>query len=265
MSLIETATLLRIADRAAYQYKQLKETCDAIKVVGSGLYFDTVSATNDADVEIPCGTQYHYVDLDFDIVRCVKNGTGMSSIIGAMEAHFNRLGIDRTPLMVGGWDGYLAEKDVRVSYYFAEFFKGVRGFYMVANNVFSETEDQFARIQRTTGPAIIFTDGLNYGNGRDTNPADGECFAATQLKVVVTTMGETDLEIRLTVKDINNNLKTVDVLIPASSLSGTVIPVGTTSDRFLDVTEAIIKPLGAEGTMGDDVKVMNLKERQISL
>jgi len=263
MALIETQVLLRIADRAAYQYKQFKEACETAKAEGLGFYFDVVTGTDDVDVEVSCGKQYHYVDMDFDVTRCVKGGTGLGNIIGAMETHFNRIGEDKTPLMPGGWDRYLSEKDVRVSYYFAEFFKGTRGFYMEANNVFSETEDQFGRIQ--IGTEMSFTDGLNYGNGNWLNPADGECYAATQLKLVVDSMGDVDLDIRLTVKDVNNNLKTIDVTVPASSPSETEIPVGTEADRFLDVTTASIVPLGSEGTVGDDIRVMNLKERQISL
>ena len=40
MPLIDTATLLRVADRAAYQYGQLKGIMTAISEEGLGYYFD---------------------------------------------------------------------------------------------------------------------------------------------------------------------------------------------------------------------------------
>ena len=265
MPLIDTTTLLDVADRAAYQYGQLQATCAAIQAEGNGYYFDLVSATEDPDVELPCDDQYYIVDQDLKVGFMVANGTRLPNIIGGMESHFSRKDANGDPLQVGGWDGYLTSKDERVSYYFSQLFFATHGFYMLANNVFSESVDQFARLQVSTGPTLTFTDGVNYGTGAAANPANGAFYAATQLKVVVTSMGSTQLDVRLSVKDINNNLATIDVTIPGGSLPGAEIPVGTTTDRFLDVTAAIFKPAGSTGTVGDDMKVMNLKERQVAL
>lgn len=264
MALVDTATLLSVADRAAYQYGQLQDACAVVQALGNGFYFTLVSATEDADVEIPCNSVYYDVDNDFQADFMVKNGTRLSGIIGGMEAHFNRNG-SGAPLQVGGWDGYLTTKDKRVSYYFSKLFFATQGYYMLANNVFSESVDQFARLQVSSGPVLTFTDGVNYGTGAVANPANGTFYAATQLKAVVTTMGATQLDIRLSVKDKNNNLTTIDVTIPGSSVPGAVISIGSTTDRFLDVTAAIYKPAGSTGTVGDDIKIVNLKERQIAL
>lgn len=265
MPLIDTTTLLKVADRAAYQYGQLQAACAAIQPEGNGFYFDLVSATEDPDVEIPCDSAYFDVDQDFLIAPLVRNGVSIGVVIGAMNAHFSRLDANGVALQVGGWDGYLTSKNKRVSYYFAQLFYATQGFYMIANNVFSESVDQFARVQVTTGPVVTFTNGVNYGTGSVFNPADGTFYAATQLKVVVTTMGAANLDIRLSVKDTNNNPTTIDVTIPSGSPVGTEVSVGTSSDRFLDVTGAAFVPAGSTGTVGDDIKVMNLKERQIAL
>jgi hypothetical protein len=265
MALVDTATLIAVADRAAYQYGQLQDACAVVQAVGNGYYFDLVSVTEDADVEIPCNSVYYDVDHDLQVDFMVKNGTRLAGVIGGMEAHFSRDNGSGVPLQVGGWDGYLTSKDQRVSYYFAKLFFATHGFYMLANNVFSESEDQFARLQVTTGPGLTYTDGVNYGTGSAANPANGTFYAATQLKVVVTTMGEAQLDVRLSVKDQNNNLTTIDVTIPGGSLPGAEISIGTTTDRFLDVTAAIFNPEGSAGTVGDDIKVVNLKERQIAL
>ena len=268
MPLIDTTTLLRVADRAAYQYGQLQSTCVAISQVGLGYYFDTVSETEDPDVEIPLDTPYYSVDQDFQAAFCARYGTLLPTIIGGMEGHFSRWNNSvnpPVPLQKGGWDGYLQANNLRVSYYFAQLFFATNGYYMLANDVFSESADQFAELKVQAGPVLNYTDGINYGNGSDLNPANGTFYAATQLKVVVVSMGVVNLDVRLTVKDLNNNLTTIDVTIPGGSIPGTAIPIGTTADRFLDVTTAIFKPAGSTGTVGDDMTVMNLKERQIAL
>ena len=97
------------------------------------------------------------------------------------------------------------------------------------------------------------------------NPANGDYFAATQLKAVVDVMGTIDLDLRLSVKDINNELKTIDVAVPGNSPSGTEIEIGDVSDRFLDVTDITFKPAGSTGSLGDNIIIRNLKERQIVL
>ena len=136
---------------------------------------------------------------------------------------------------------------------------------MLAIDVFSETDDQFAGIVVDTGPVITFTDGVNYGDGSALNTADGSNYAATQLKVAVVAMGATDLDLRLSVKDTSDNLTTIDVTVPGSSAPGTIVNVGTSANRFLDVTTAIFVPAGNQGTVGDSVTIRNLKERQVAL
>jgi hypothetical protein len=264
MPLIDTTTLLRVADRAAYQYGQIQTVFNAIQAVGLGTYFETVSATEDVDVEIPLDSPYNDVDDDLLTDFAVANGTRLANIVGAMDNHFNRA-VGGVALQAGGWDGYLTDHDKRVSYYFAKLYYAVKGYYMLANNVFSESADQFGRVQIVAGPVLVFTDGINYGNGSPLNPANGTFYAATKLKIVVTVMGAANLDLRLSVKDINDLPTTIDVTIPAGSIPGAVVPIGTTSDRFLDVIGVMFKPAGSTGTNGDDVQVMNLKERQIAL
>ena len=266
MPLVDTSTLLAVADRAAYQYGQLKATCAAISAVGNGLYWQLVTATDDPDVEIPTLADYEMVDNDLKPGFAARNGTQLPAVIGGMEAHFSgSYPNGGVVLQAGGWDGYLTSHSVRVSEYFAELFFACRGYYMVANNVFSEGDDQFARAQRAAGPSIVFTDGVGYGNGNPLNPANGTYYAATQLRVVVTSMGAANLDLRLSVKDVNDNPTTIDVTVPAGSIPGTSVAVGTSGNRFLDVIGIGFVPLGSAGTAGDDVTVRNLKERQIQL
>lgn len=258
MSLINSTVLLDVADRAAYQYSQIKANLTAIKAVGGGLYWTIITGTEDADVEIPLQGPYYNVDNDFDVSKVI-GATNLPDIIWAMETHFNRVG------WLGGWDGYLTTNNKRVSQYFGELFGITHGYYMLAVNVFSEGVDDMGTAVVASGPVITFTDGVSYGNGAATNPANGVNFAASQLKAYVVSKGANDLDLRLSVKDVNNNLTTIDVTVPGGSSVGTEIAIGTTTDRFLDVTNITLKPAGSAGTVGDSIKVRNLKERQIAL
>jgi hypothetical protein len=266
MPLIDTTTLLGIADRAAYQSKTIIEAMEELAQEGGGFYFDRVTATDDADVEIPTATDYHNVDvMQQDADRVLKYALGGCTIIDDMNAHFARRDGSGAPLQVGGWDGYLYSNDERVSWWFNRLYFACRSSYMLSINVFSETDDLFGTVEMQAGPTLNYTDGVNYGNGADFNPADGNNFAATQLKAKVVTMGASELDLRLSVKDKYNNPTTIDISIPASSPVGTEIPIGGTSDRFLDVMSVSLIPFSDYGTIGDTIEIRNLKEREISL
>lgn len=265
MALIDTTTLLGIADRAAEQYNILQEAFASADTEGGGWYFDRVSATGDPQIEIPLGQPYEIVDQDLEVDFAVKNGTRLGNIVNAMLVHFNQPDGSGNPLQPGGWDGYLATKNERVSWWFNKLYFATRNQYLLAINVFSETDDVFATIEVETGPSLKFTDGVNYGNGDSTNLAKGSFFAATQLKVVVQTMGGTDLVLRLSVKDINNLPTTIDVTVPGGSAPGAEIPIGTSGDRYLDVFGVDFVPFTSFGTLGDIVTIQNLKERNIVL
>lgn len=247
------------------QYKYLDDAFTALTAIGGGYFADIVTATDDNEVEIPTQGPYYIVDTTLGVDLAVSGGTPLGNIISGMEAHFNWRDNTGAPLQQGGWDGYCQDQDVRVSYYFARMFYACKRVYMMANNVFSESDDNFGTVVVAAGPTITFTDGINYGNGADTNPANGTYYAATQLKVRVTSMGLVNLDLRLSVKDVNDNPTTIDVTIPGGSAPAAEVDVGTSSDRFLDVTNVILKPAGSSGTLGDTFTIRNHKERQIAL
>jgi hypothetical protein len=247
------------------QYKYLYDAFAQLTLVGGGYYADIVTATNDSDVEIPTQRDYHYVDTALNVNFNVANGTPLATIIGAMNAHFNQRGLAGNPLQAGGWDGYLYDHDCRVSYYFDLLFIATQGPYMLAVNVFSETNDIFGTVTIAAGPTINYVDGVNYGDGAVTNPANGTYYAATQFRILVVSMGATDADLRLAVKDINNNPTTIDVTVPGGSAPATEVLIGTTADRFLDVMGVTFVPAGNTGTVGDNFTINNKKERQISL
>lgn len=265
MALIDSTDLLGIADRAAQQYNILQSAFDSANLEGGGFYFDRVTYTEDPDVELPTIQPYRLVDEDLDVDAAIYSGTRLANVINAMLVHFNIRNTSNVPLQVGGWDGYATDHNIRYSWWFNKLYFAVKSQYLLANNVFSETDDIFGTAVIVAGPGVNFTDGVNYGTGSSTNRANGSNFAATQLKVVVTTMGANQLDLRLSVKDINNLPTTIDVTIPPSQPPGTEIAVGTTSNRYLDVMGVSYKPAASYGTLGDTVTIRNLKERQIAL
>jgi len=269
MPIIDTATLLAIADRIAYQYDQIRTAFESINLTGAGnagtLYFESVTATDDPDVEIPLVNPAEIADNDFVLNTIFRAGfVDLQNVLRAMDAHFARVGF------TGGWDEYLLVKDERVSDHFNQVFWCAKNSqWMLAVDVFSEGDDTFATLEVLAGPILDFTDGINYGTGAQTNLASGSNFAATQLRVVVEVVGgigpgmAADLDILLGVKDLNDSPTTIAVTVPAGSVVGDSIDVGTATDRFLDVTGAVFN--GDQGTVGDRVTVRNKKERDISV
>lgn len=261
MALIQPSVLLGIADRAAYQYGLVKVAFDSINLTGTGLYQTRVTATDDVDVEIPLLSAYYAVDAGISLAMCVRNGIAqLLSVVNSMDNHFSRSAVSHT----GSWDGYCTLYNKRLSDYFNQLHYLAKGAYMLANNVFSESNDSFGVVEIAAGPVVDFTDGDDYGDGSSTNRASGSYFAATQLRVVVTdgAIGANDLDLRLNVKDADNNPTTVDVTVPGLSTVGTSVNVGTGANKFLDVTGASI--IGTSN-VGDKVTIYNRKERTIAL
>jgi hypothetical protein len=262
--LVAESVLLGVADRLAKQYSVLKAAFGAMNLDGGGLYWERVSATGDVDVEVPCMTPYEVVDNETTVELGARAGTRFSLIIGGMESHFNRRDAENAPLQLGGWDGYLQAKNKRVSQYFAELYANLGRGYMRAVNVFSEGDDVLATIE-IDGDGVAFTDGMDYGDGKAANWADGEHFAASRLRVTVDAMGDADLDMNVVVKTIANLPKTISVHIPANTPAETDIDLGDETDRLLDVTAVSYTTGGGTGTVGDAVRIRNIKEREIAL
>jgi len=259
MALIDPATLTEVIDRAAWQYEQLLDVSLIINPdpINTG-YYQMITSTEDPDQEIPMLQGFLAVDDDFDLVGMIQ-GTRLKNVPGIMQNHFIRVA------EAGGMDGFLFTNDLRASDFYSQVNKISLGQYLLAVNVFSEEDDTFGTVEIVAGPVIDFVDGINYGSGSQFQEADGTAFAATQLKVVTTSnIGGDNIELTLSVKDINDNPGTIDVAIPSGTPLGTDILIGTTSDRFLDVMSIDYKTATIEmGTVGDTFRVANVKERQI--
>lgn len=254
MGLISSSVLEGITDRAAYQYGLYAQPFDSINVTGGGYYWQRVTDVDDPDVEIPLLNTYYTLDTTgFNLQTSFRAGLSqMLGIITAMESHFVRVG------HTGGWNSYLSSVPMRVSDYFNMVYYSAKSTYLQANNVFSETDDTFG----TWEYGDIFTDGIDYGNGSWNNLANGSYFAPTQLKAVVDT-GSTScssLILELSVKDYQNLPTTIQT--PAiTGGAGTEVDIGTSTDRFLDVTN--ITAISGDLT-GNKVVIMNKIERTVA-
>lgn len=254
MGLIQSAVLLGIADRAAYQYGLLAANFSSINVTGGGYYWQRVTDTDDTDVEIPL--LQTYLDLDqtgFVLESLVRGGVPkLLTVVTQMDVHFSRVGHRNS------WDGYLNEAGTRVSDYFNMVYHAAKSQYMLANNVFSEVQNVFATWTNSAG----YTAGMDYGTGSWLNRADGTHFAPTQLKAIIDVGSTacTNLILRLAVKDITNSPTTIDT--PAiTGTAGDSVDIGTTSDRFLAVTNITI----VSGNLtGNKIRIENKKERVIA-
>jgi len=254
MGLIQSSVLLGIADRCAYQYGLLVQNWDSINVTGGGYYWQRVTATDDPDVEIPLLNTYYLLDTQgFNLTQLVQGGVPkLLTVVTAMDAHFSRVG------HANGWDGYLNAVDDRVSDYFNQVYYAAKGQYMLANNVFSETDDVFG----TFNGAAVYVDGIDYGDGSWLNRADGSHFAATQLKLVVGAGATaTSLVVQVNGKDKENQPHSASNSTPLTGGAGTTVTVGTTADRFLDTTGISIT---GGSLSGGNCTIQNVVERAVA-
>ena len=252
MPLIDKTIALAIADKGAYQYQQLEAAFIAMD--GGATYESHIVSADDADVEY-VGLSYKRIDQGYSnsLSECAKDSLG--GVVANMEVHFHLRDEQGELLQLGGWDGYLSDQGELVSDSFNQIFKSVKGVPMLARGVFSESADTFADVI-STGGALTFTDGADYGNGMELNYADGTNFAATELKVVFET-NIVSWDVKIWLKDSNDMPVAVDL-----SLSGSLGDEITLPARYLDVFN-VVNISG--GNTSERFTIQNIKERQVSL
>ena len=263
MPLIDSVTLLDIADRCAWQYNKIAAGFANIAPTGTGswgtdaeYYWQRITATDDPDVEIPTLSPYYTVDYSIVTATAIKAGVPqLPIIVTTMDSHFSRMG------QTGSWDGYLTSVDERVSDYFNQVYFLAKGAYMLANNVFCESEVTFGEWDY----GDVFAAGTSFGNGSASNRATAGKFAATQLKIVVGSGSTsiTDLTLVITGMTLGNPSP---VVITAANITagdpGDEFEVGTSADRFLSVTNIQADPAHA-GAAGNVALIGNVKERTV--
>ena len=247
MALIDKTVLQGIADRLAWQSKQLVEAFDTIDDDNGGAgtgYFERVSETDDADVEIPLVSNYNTADAGTTARAAMRNMTTFTTIVTSMDTHFSRVS------QSGSWDGYCTAEGVEVSSYFNDVYYAAKNQNMLANNVFYDGLIVFGDCDITSTTTIDFTDGWDFGDGDATNrasegPEVGSTvyYAPTQLQVYIPLTGgqiASGTQIVIDGKDESNATKQMTITPSASSTPGFAEDIGTTTDLWLDVTDVTV-------------------------
>jgi hypothetical protein len=261
MALMTKTVFKGIADRMAKQYSFIKVCFDALSSTGNGTnYYDMVTNTNDPDVELAMLQASYNADVEFETNTPQKIAKGLSSytnLISSFESHLQREG----SLSLRTWDAYCEAQDVRVSDYTNQIHYSRNNTYMNARNVFSEDDTTFASAEMTGATALTFTDGDDFGDGAAATKADGNNFAGTQLKAVVTGSNTiaSSLVVDIAGLDENGATKTLTNVSIAGS-PGTEVVIGATTDLWVDVT-GITRVSG--GALNDEFELHNIKERTV--
>ena len=265
MPLITEASFTNIVDRAARQYGKFAVGFEGLYATSTAVpaYFTSATIDDDPDVEIPLVNSTYNADNNTVTPETAFSSSmsAIKAVIPAMDSHFLRPAVNLT----GSFDGYCSLKDMRVSDYFNRVYKGQKGSYMYAVNVFSETDDLFGTVTATGDASPTFVDGTNYGTGGATVRATDGKYAATQLRIkMIGSSTTTTIEMAITGKDEDNNAKVTNVTVPSGTAENAYVDVGTATDRFLDVTSvAAVNP--NYGTAGNIFEIYNKKERTINL
>ena len=266
MAVISDSLFTAYIDRVAKFYELFKVAVDTIADGDTDdRFWDRMTSLDDRTLEEDFVPTVITVDDKVGDVSAARAGTsnlGTGSIIGALAQHASREDI------AGGINGLCELKDIRASDYFNQQYFQAYNKFMLSKHVFCESDTTFATID-ITGGSLVYTDGDEYGDG-ETHYASGSYFSATQLKIEVDVVGgvgpgmAAQLDFRLTVKDKDWNTDTIDVSVPAASIVGYTADIGSSTDRFLSVTNAVFYNANT-GTNGDQVTIHNKKERNVTL
>jgi len=282
-NLIAVDDLLGIADRmgSQYEYVYLAAISGGQDGAGGNFYdYAHVADPGDPDIEIPLLNSANTADTTWtdenasDVAATLVAGlSNWYGFVSAMRTHFTRVGL------TGSWDQYLAEAEnltnptysdtdqgVRVSSYFNSVYNRAFGnANLAARNVFAEHKIVLGTAE-VNGSTLSFWDGDAISDGLlATKAGDGYAAAQLQIMAVGGDIGATDLDLTLTVKKEDQTTETIDVTVPAGTLEGATVAIGTVTDRYIDVTGMAFTTAGNEGTTGDRVEVQNIVERTIQL
>lgn len=258
MALISPTAFINVVDRMGGQYKIINNAVAALNALGPASYFNMITGTDDADVEVPIISTADMADRNINTTGFITQGfASIFRLIPAIESHFTRVAF------AGGFDQYCQTNNIRVSDLFHNLYLLTKGNAMLAKNVFATGAYVFSTLTINAGPVIGFVAGANFGNGAvPARQALNNNFAATQLAIRVVSMGAAQCNLTIFGTDPLNNLQNNNVVIPASSAPGTLIPIGTSVNRYLAVGSVAFTDVN-QGTVGDQYVIVNIPERVI--
>jgi len=260
MAAIADAVLLAHCDRLARQKVILQDALAQLSASGSHgsgvTHFMIAANTKDYDVVAPVVEQWYELDENMTISNVVAAVTYLTRAVTALEDHFSAVGVS------GGLNAQLAAQGLRVSEHYADVFYLARNTNLDAAVVFKQDAVTMGTLVVTAPGSGTFTDGSALGSGSGAYSSTN--MAAQNLEVVVTdqVIGGVNLVLNITCKKADTTTEVKQVTVTAGSAVGTVFPIGTSSDEYIDVTAISVS---AGGTAGDTVIVRQVVQRPIHL
>ncbi len=263
MAIISNNVFEGIADRLAFQAKEISDAIDAMQVEGGGFYFARVTGTDDYGIENPLITPANTLDNNlpnFSGTEKTLLTNTFSSLINGLNTHINTVG---TPSGITTMDNFLTTSGINVHYSFNDAYNASLGSNLNSINVFGP-QMTLAQVDMTSSGVGTFTSvrALGTGSGKAAKSPANYCAAPFEVIVSSDIGGVNDLilDVQTTKEDLSSDSN--QVVIPAGTGSGTGFDVGTpATDKYIAVSNVV--PAG--GNNNDQVLIKNKLLRDIAL
>lgn len=261
MPIINTAVFKGIADRLAFQAKQLEDAVALCLPVGGGLYFTRVTAVDDYQVENPLITPAYNLDNalpNFSGVDKTILSSTFNALMGGIDSHISTVG---SPSGITSQDQFMTTSGINVSQYYDDAYNAIKNVHLNAINVFGP-QMPLARLETTASGVGSYTHLTALGTGSGKASANPPNYAGAQFEVITETLiGANDLQLDVRVKNEDGTASSRGVTISSGTQSGVGFDLGSASDSYIDVTNIAF----AGGNNGDSIVVVNKLERNIAL
>ncbi len=268
MGVISDTQFIAISDRLARQAIEL-ENAVLFSQSGTSYYVNvhgSLPATGDYQIEADLITPANTADNGFTMAKV--SSTFFAGMINALNTHVTSRGGTQIATM----DDYIIGSGLRVHELFGVAFEDVTGGALKAKSVFRDDEIEMA-VQTFSGSGTgTFTDGDRLGAGaggdfvRDDYNAGTTPDSANQKVAYYIASGTgggipADIQISVIGTNSDGNTFSVNATITSGTTIGTKTEIGTTNERFSDITTMQI----AGGTSGDVLTIRSLVERGVGL
>jgi hypothetical protein len=160
-------------------------------------------------------------------------------------------------------DDYLTAQAIQVHESYADGVYYARTETLTAANVFKRAKQEIAHYNGTASGVGSFSHVGSLGTGTGNYTKDNN-YCAVQLEVLVMSgIGSNDLQLKLYGTQQGPAHSFINVTIPAGSPVGTIVDIGTSTDKFVDTPVAYCQAAG--GDNGDGIIIQSKLLREISL
>jgi hypothetical protein len=262
--LLKKSILQGLTDRIAKQHDYIRSGLEQANLSGAGYFYtrihdglcdDPLQPLGDALFEGTLVPPADDLDNNFSSGNLLSSTYG--SFVAAMQGYAQANGLD-------DMDDWLSQLDLNVHEDFDSVYQATNGQHLDAINVFRARQVQMGRVDVSSSGVGTFTDGVALGTGTGKfNPNTNS--AGAQLVAYLgsgssPSANDLVLNMTLTDEDSTNSVNQL-VTIPAGSVAGDSVNIGTSTDKWLDVVSCVF----AGGDAGQVVAIKNIIERNASL